>query len=416
MAPIHSRTLSNGLVLLAEPMPHVQSAAFTLLIPAGAVHEPADGGGTATMVAEWISRGAGSYGSRELIEALDDLGVSHSESASTASTAISATTLGSNLVTALSLFADMILRPTLEDEAFDPLRDLAYQSLLSLEDSPDSLAMVELRKRFYPNPWGRCTAGDRASLEAANPDSLRAFWRSRFRPNGAILGIAGAIDWPVVESTIERLLGSWEPGAADEPAPAPTARRNSTDHVLKETNQTQVTLALPSVVLRDPEYYPARASAAILGGYSSSRFFTEVREKRGLCYSVSASYEAHKNLAGLVCYAGTAPERAQETLDVMAAELKRLRDRGVDAEELDMMRAGLKTTLIMQQESSMSRSAALAADWFHLERVRSLAEIAQAMDALTPETVSSHARNLDLSQATVLTLGPAPLAIPDLEN
>src|SRR5205823_8401557 len=136
------------------------------------------------------------------------------------------------------------------------------------------------------------------------------------------------------------------------PEPAVTVRPAGPrrDHLVKETQQIQIAMAYPSVTIDSPDYYQARAATAILGGYASARLFTEVREKRGLCYSVYAGYEAQRDRAAVLCYAGTSADRAQETLDVTLAEIARLARSGVEAEELDMMRAGLKSSLIMQQE------------------------------------------------------------------
>jgi predicted Zn-dependent peptidase len=152
---------------------------------------------------------------------------------------------------------------------------------------------------------------------------------------------------------------------------------------------------------------------AILGGYSSARLFTEVREKRGLCDSVYASYESQRNRAALLCYAGTSTDRAQQTLDVMLEEIQRLGREGIETEELETMRAGLKSSLIMAQESSMSRSSTLASDWYFLHRVRPLEEISAELDALTPESVSSYAAAFgNVRDLTILTLGPTPLRSP----
>src|SRR5438105_3210843 len=137
----------NGLILVAETMPSVQSAAFTLLLPAGAAYEPGDEGGAATMLAEWISRGAGERDSHELLTALDNLGVSHGESAQTLHTSLAAATLGRNLVPALELFADVVLRPHLDDAEVEPIRALTLQSLRSLEDDPGTKVIYELRRR-----------------------------------------------------------------------------------------------------------------------------------------------------------------------------------------------------------------------------------------------------------------------------
>jgi predicted Zn-dependent peptidase len=164
----------NGLVLVAETMPSVQSAAFTLLLPAGAAHEPVDLGGTASMLAEWITRGAGELDSRELLTALDNLGVSHGEGAQTLYSSVSAATLGRNLIPALEIYSDVLRRPHLDDEEIDPIRALALQTLQGLEDDPGSKVIYELRKRHFPDPWGRAAPGTTEGVKKATPDDLRA--------------------------------------------------------------------------------------------------------------------------------------------------------------------------------------------------------------------------------------------------
>jgi predicted Zn-dependent peptidase len=415
---IFQHEFPNGLVLVAETMTSVQSAAFTLLLPAGAAYEPAaeggGGGGAATMLAEWISRGAGERDSHELLSALDNLGVSHGESAQTLHTSIAAATLGRNLIPALEVFADVVLRPHLDDEEVEPIRALALQTLRSLEDDPGTKVIYELRKRHFPDPWGRPAPGTPESVAALAPEDLRRFYHQTYRPNGAILGVAGAIDWPALRDTVAALFGAWESRLVPFVQERPSGP--SRDHIARETQQIQIALAIPAVTVSSPDYYPARAATAILGGYSSARLFTEVREKRGLCYSVGASYESQLDRAAVLCYAGTSTDRAQETLDVTLTEIRRLGRDGIAAEELETMRAGLKSSLIMQQESSMSRSGALASDWFYLGRVRSLDEIAAALDALSPETVAGYAAGQDLEAMTILTLGPNALTFPTMEN
>ncbi len=413
---IEQHQFENGLVLLAETMPGVQSAAFTLLLPAGAAYESAagldGGGGAATMVAEWIMRGAGPRDSRELLTALDNLGVSHAESAQTLHSSLAVATLGRNLEAALELFADVVLRPHLDDDEVEPIRALCLQNLRSLEDDPGSKVIYELRRRHFPDPWGRPSPGTPEGVSSLSPHDLRRFLEQTYRPNGAILGVAGAIDWPRLKDTVGRLFGEWSPRPlllVEEQPAGPTR-----DHILRETQQIQIALAYPAATVASPDYYRARATAAILGGYSSARLFTEVREKRGLCYSVYSTYEGQLDRAAMLCHAGTAADRAQQTLDVMLAEIERLGREGIALHELEMMRAGLKSSLIMAQESSMSRSAVLASDWYFLGRVRSIEEIAVELDALTPESVSAYASKLEKpdTNPTILTLGPVGLRLP----
>ncbi len=155
---IEQHTFENGLVLVAETMPGVQSASFTLLLPAGAAYEAATGlglgGGAATMAAEWISRGAGTRDSRELLTALDNLGVSHAESAQTLHTSLAVATLGRNLEPALEMFADMVLRPHLDDDEVEPIRALCLQNLRSLEDDPGTKVIYELQAPSFSRPVG----------------------------------------------------------------------------------------------------------------------------------------------------------------------------------------------------------------------------------------------------------------------
>jgi predicted Zn-dependent peptidase len=409
-ALVSQHTYPNGLVLVAETMPGVQSAAFTLLLPAGAAYEPEQAGGAATMLSEWVTRGAGDRDSHDLLSTLDNLGVSHGESAQTLHTSISAATLGRNLIPALRVFADVVRRPHLDDQEIEPIRALALQNLRSLEDDPGTKVIYELRRRHFPDPWGRPAPGTPETVAALAPDDLRTFHERTYRPNGAILGVAGAIDWPAVSDAVGSLFGDWEP------RPEPSVRERPTgpsrDHIFRETQQIQIALAYPTATVASPDYYRARAATAILGGYSSARLFTEVREKRGLCYSVYASYESQRDRAAVLCYSGTSADRAQQTLDVTLAEINRLARDGVDREELETMRASLKSSLIMALESSMSRSSSLASDWFYLGRVRSLEEMSAALDALTPESVSAYAATEGTHDLTILTLGPNALTLP----
>jgi predicted Zn-dependent peptidase len=396
-------------------MPGVQSAAFALLLPAGAAYEGADGlnpgGGAATMAAEWITRGAGTRDSHALLTALDNLGVSHAESAQTLHTSIAGATLGRNLEPALEIFADMVLRPHLDDDEVEPIRALCLQNLRSLEDDPGTKVIFELRRRHFPDPWGRPSPGTTEGVISLSPDDLREFHKKTYRPNGAILGVAGAIDWPRLRDTVGRIFGDWSPKPELQVKETPGGPRR--DHILRETQQIQIAMAYPAATVDSPDYYRARAAAAILGGYSSARLFTEVREKRGLCYSVYATYEGQPDRAAMLCHAGTSADRAQQTLDVMLTEIETLGREGVASDELETMRAGLKSSLIMAQESSMSRSGALAADWYFLGRVRSLQEIAAELDALTTASVSEYAAILARpGERTILTLGPAALTLP----
>src|SRR5208283_2865460 len=136
----------------------------------------------------------------------------------------------------------------------------------------------------------------------------------------------------------------------------------------------------------------------------SSRLFTEVRERRGLCYSVYASYHTLRDRAGVFCFAGSTAGRAQETLDVTLAELRRLAG-GIEPGELKRLKARIKTELIMQQESSFSRSASIAREWYHIDRARTLDELERIVDGLSCEGINDYLAKNPPREFTIVTVG-----------
>jgi predicted Zn-dependent peptidase len=406
---LHQHTFPNGLTLLAERMGHVRSATMYLLTPGGFTYDPPDRLGTATVLAEMLVRGAGDRDSKQLALDLDNLGTDRSESIGPYNVVLSAGTLARNLPAVLDIYADVVRRPHLPDDELGPAQDLALQDILGLEDAPQEKVILELKARYYPPPLNRNRYGTAEGVQAVTQESLREHYRRRFRANGAILSVAGAIDWPALKDRVGRLFGDW-PGGAD-PEPAPAAHRPRSGHLPKDTQQTQVALAFPSAAFTDPDYYAARGAVGVLSGGMSARLFTEVREKRGLCYSVYATHDTLRGRGAVIGYAGTRADRAQQTLDVMVAEFRRLKD-GIAADEVDRVKAALKTSLVMQQESTSARAGSMASDWFYLRRVRTVEEVQAAIDGLTPGKILYHLDCYPVIDLTVVTLGPEPLTVP----
>ena len=408
--PALVHTLANGLVLLAEPTTAVESAAFTLMVPSGYSVDPAERLGLSELACDMVLRGAGPRDGRALINDLEVLGVERGESVGASQTSFGGATLADRLTEALEVYADVVRRPHLPAEQLDAGKMVCIQEIRGVEDDPGQRLMIELRKRTYPDPWGRASHGEEATVAAATHDELAEHWRRHYRPGGAILGVAGNIEWEQLVDAVERLFGDWESIAAQptiEKAPIETQ-----PHIEFESNQCHIGIAYPSVPYRDPEYLRAWAAVGVLSSGMSSRLFTEVREKRGLCYTVSATLQTQLDRARVLCYAGTTAERAQETLDVTHAELLRL-GLGIRQEELDRLKARIKSGLIMQQESTSARSGAIARDWFHLGRVRSLQELGAAIDDLTADRINEYLREHPPSDFTFATLGPTPLVIPE---
>ena len=172
-----------------------------------------------------------------------------------------------------------------------------------------------------------------------------------------------------------------------------------------------IALAYPTVAETDPDSVTQQAAVAALSGGMSGRLFTEVREKRGLVYAVSASYAGQKDRGDIMAYAGTTAPRAQETLDVLTSELRRLSD-GIAQDEFDRAVVGMKSRLVMQGESTSARASAIATDQYLYGRPKSLGEHAAEVDAVTLERVNEFVASRRPERMTVTTLGPAPLQTP----
>ncbi len=405
---VHQHTLPNGLVLLAERMDHVRSVAVNFLIPAGSAFDPDGQFGIATVLAEMLTRGAGDRDSRELSLALDNLGVDRSESAGIVNMRLGGSALARNLLPLLDIYADIILKPRLPEEELEPVQALSIQDIESLEDSPQGKVMVELHRRYYPAPLNKDRRGRSEDIEGLTIDAVRTHYQKFVRPNKAIIAVAGNIEWDALKARIEKLFGGWEPGNVPDVVPQP--HQPKSEHLFKDSAQTQIAFAYPSVPIGHADYFAARAAEGVLSGGMSARLFTEVREKRGLCYSVGVRHESFRDRGSMIGYAGTGPDRAQETLDVTLSELRKLKA-GVTVDEIDRVKAGLKSSLIMAEESTGARASSIAGDWYFLGRVRSFDEIQGAIDALTPAAVMAHLERHPVRDVALVTLGKNPLTI-----
>lgn len=406
---IRSHVFGNGLALVGEAMEWLESAAFALLLPAGAARDPADRAGLSNLTGEMLQRGCGDLTSRDFIDALDNLGVDHSSATSVAHTSFSAAMMAENLPAALSIFADLVRRPHLPEDQLEDARRTCIQELRSVEDELAQKTLLELRRLRYPFPWGRSPYGEFDDLCAATIDDVQQHFARTYHPAEAILAVAGKFDWQRLLSQVGELLGDWQP-VPDEPLRESEPGQHCS-HMNCDSSQTHIGIAYPSVPCNHPDFFQARGAVGVLSDGMSSRLFTEVRENRGLCYAIFASYHSLRDRGSVLCYAGTSSERAQETLDVTLSELSRIRE-GIQSGELDRVKARVKSALILQQESSLSRSSSLAADWYLLGRPRSLDEISRIIDGLTCDSINRYLAEHPPSDFVIATLGDQPLEVP----
>ena len=400
--------LDNGMVLLGEPMEAVESVAFGFMLPAGAARLPDGCCGAANVIADWIFRGAGDKDSRQLSDAIDSLGLSRIRSVGSSHIAVGAALEADNLEKALDLYADIILKPRLKDDQFELARQLAVDDLLSLDDDPRRKVMLKLREQFYPNPLGRSTAGHIDELKALTAQKSRHIIEDKLNLSQTIFSVAGKYDFDAVCQQLQEFFKSESKQSGESITLDP--KQGKYTHIDNDGAQVHIGLMTETAKLTDEDYYNARVAISVLSGGMSARLFTEIREKRGLCYAIGARYHGLKEAAGIICYAGTTPEKAQQTLDCVIGEFKRLSE-GISAEEIDRAKVGLKSALILQSESSGSRAGAIGSDHYMLGRIRSLDEIKERIEATSVDSVLSFLQNNPFGDFTIVTIGPKQISI-----
>jgi len=400
--------LKNGMVLLGEPMEAVESVAFGFMLPAGAALLPDGCCGAGTVIADWIFRGAGDKNSRQLGDALDGLGLHRASSVGSSHITIGAALQAGNLAEAIDLYADIILRASLKQDQFELARQLAIDGVRALDDDPRQKVMLKLREQFYPSPLGRSAVGEITELKALTAERAKQIIKNNFNLSETIFTVAGKYDFDAICRQMEDLFET------DSQKPLKPvglgSKAGKYTHLHNDGAQVHIGLMTETVKPADEDYYNARVAVSVLSGGMSARLFTEVREKRGLCYAIAAQYHGLKDAAGIMCYAGTTPEKAQETFEVVTAQFNRLSE-GISKEEVERAKVGLKSMLILQSESSSSRAGAIGGDYYILGRVRSLDEIKNKIEATTVDSVLGFLRNNKFGDFTVFTIGPKEVTV-----
>ena len=408
--PTHLWTLPHGLTVAFERRSG-PGFSFDLRLPWGSAHDPHGQEGTAAVLEEWLHKGAAGLDARQLQDAFDDLGVRRGGGVGPEATRLSVSGLLADLPRALGLVADVLLRPTLPPAEVPVLLDLARQDIESLQDSPTDLLAVQGRALAFGGTaqalsgFGHPSSGTLDGLSRISAQSLRAHFAG-YGAQGSVLGLVADLSAEDALKLVTVALGDWQPGTV-RPLHAPFCADRTVHLPYPDGEQTHLSLLAPGVAPTHPDWLKWQLALTALSGGSSSRLFYAVREERGLAYAVSASPLILGREGFLNVYAGSTPERAPETLEVIRAELERLQG-GLDAAEFRRAHAGLSASVVFGNESLRGRAHALTRDLALFGRVRSVASLRAELDALTLQDVNAFlGRYAPLRGATLVTLGPA---------
>ena len=404
--------LPNGFRIVTENMPGLASASIGVWVGAGARHETPEQNGIAHFLEHMAFKGTERRSALQIAEAIEDVGGYINAYTSREVTAYYARVLEADVPLALDVLADILLNPVFDQGEIEVERGVILQEIGQALDTPDDVIFDWLQEQAYPEqPLGRTILGPTERVSAFQREDLSRFTAQHYGPEQMILSAAGAIDHDAIVQLAEALFGHLAPRT---PAAADMAlfRGGEVRHE-KALEQAHFALAFESPGYRDDAIYTAQIYASALGGGMSSRLFQEIRENRGLCYSIFAQAGAYADTGMTTIYAGTSRDQVAELAHITVDEMKRAADDMTTA-EVERARVQMKAGLLMGLESPSNRAERLARLVQIWDRVPSLEETVARIDAVTAADVRAFAGHMATQAPMALALyGPVSQA-PDL--
>ena len=397
--------LKNGFRIVTEHMPGLASASVGVWVGAGARHEAADQNGIAHFLEHMAFKGTKRRSALQIAETIEDVGGYINAYTSREVTAYYARVLENDVPLAMDVISDILLNPVLDQSEIEVERGVILQEIGQALDTPDDVIFDWLQEQAYPQqPLGRTILGPSERVSAFGRDDLSRFIGQHYGPEQMILSAAGAIDHDAIVKLAEDLFGDLTP----RPVLLADAAQFAGGEVrqVKTLEQAHFALGFESPGYRHDDIYTAQIYASALGGGMSSRLFQEVREKRGLCYTIFAQAGAYADTGMTTIYAGTSAGQLADLAGITIDEMKRAAT-DLSAAEVARARAQMKAGLLMGLESPSNRAERLARLVQIWDRVPSLEETVARIDDVTCADVRRLAEHMATTAPMALALyGP----------
>jgi predicted Zn-dependent peptidase len=412
-------TLDSGVRVVSERMPAVRSVALGFWIGTGSSLERDEQAGISHLLEHMLFRGTSRYGSAEIDEIFDGMGAELNAGTDRESTSVYTRVLDGHLEQAFDVIADMVWRPRFGE--LEAEREVVLEEIAMYEDDPQDRVFDVLGEAvFGEHPLGRAVIGRAEVVGAVTRDQLRSFHRQHYTPEQVVISAAGSVDHDALVALARHAERQEQDVAPDGPAPAERLAQVWSEphferrvHFLrKDTEQYHVCLGGRGIARLDERRFALRVLDTMLGGGASSRLFQEVRERRGLAYSVFSFSSLYASAGEVGLYVGTRPENLAEALEVIAAELERFLREPPAERELERSRENAKGRLALSLESTAARMNRLGGSVLAELPILPVEEIIARIDAVTVEDVRALAAELFVaSRLSVAAIGPDEQAL-----
>lgn len=398
--------LDNGLRVISETMPRLETACLGVWVDVGARYEAAEVNGVAHLLEHMAFKGTTRRSARAIAEEIENVGGSMNAYTSREHTAFYTRVLAGDVPLAADLVADILQRSTFEEAELEKERQVVLQEIGQVQDTPDDLVFDLFQERAYPDqPMGRSILGPEPIVAAMPRQALVDYMRGHYGPSRLILAAAGKVEHDRLVELAATLLN--ELPASENVPPAPAAYTGGETVVRrKDLEQVHVCLGVEAFSYTDPDYFALQVFSTALGGGMSSRLFQEVRENRGLCYAVYSFASAHEDTGLFGIYAGTGAEELTELFPVVAEETAKLIELPSEA-EVARARAQMKAGFLMSLESAYAVTDDMARQLLVWGRRIPIAEVIARIDAVDQDAIRRVGRRLFKGGTpTIAAIGP----------
>lgn len=398
--------LPNGIRVITETMPQVRTAALGVWIGAGSRYERPEVHGISHFLEHLLFKGTTSRTALDIAQQVDAVGGQMNAFTDKELTCLYVRVLADHLPVVMEIMADMLLRSAFDPQAIERERQVILEEIKSYEDSPDELVQDLFAQTIWNgHPLGRPVIGTVETVRRLDRDAFLAYVGERYRPDNVVVAAAGDVLHAGVVRLVEETLGDWQGSAVPVAPEAP-----GTDPAIvvraKATEQVHLALGAPALPQAHERRYVLSVLDNLLGGGMSSRLFQEIREKRGLVYTITSYVAAYREGGLFVIYGAMSPETAPQVTRLVLEEIEKVKD-AVPADELRRARESLKGAVMLGLESTGSRMGKLARSELYYGRQISLDEILAQIDAVTAEDVQAMARELLVPERMAMAaIGP----------
>jgi len=398
--------LSNGLTLVTEAMLHVRSVAIGVWLRRGSRHETLPQSGISHFIEHMVFKGTRNRSAEDIASEVDSIGGHMDAFTAKEYASFHLKVLDEHLPLAVDILGDIVMNPLFDPVEMAKEKRVIFEEMGMVEDTPDDLVMELFAGAFWPgHPLGRPILGTRKSVDRFERTHLISFFRRVYHPGNVVVAAAGHLKHEAVLALVSRHFGSLAQGAPPRNGSAPRPAPGIVTRTKKELEQVHVCLGTRAFPQGHEDRYGCYVLNTILGGSMSSRLFQNVRERRGLVYSISSGVTSYSDAGNLTIYAGTSLENLYDVFKLTLEELRRIKGEQVPAAELRRAKDHLKGSLMLSLENTGSRMSHLARQEIYHGRQFGLDETLHGIEAVAADDVQRIAAELFRGDLTLSVLG-----------